>query len=120
MALTKEDLQAIGELIDSKLAPMQAELSSLKEGQALLQEGQASLQEGQALLKTEMSEVKERIAKVQVIQETQVLPRIQLLAEGHSGLVDGVSRLEELPEQVEDIQNTVSVLKHVFKGHTHN
>ena len=92
MALTKEDLLAIGELMDSKLAPMQAD----------------------------MADIQKRVLKIEVTQEHEVLRNIRLLAEGHSGVIDRLDRLEELPEQVEDIQNTVSVLKHVFKEHTHN
>jgi len=96
MALTKEDLLAIGELMDNKLetqlAPMRAD----------------------------MAEIKERVTKIELTQENKILPNIQLLAEGHSGLVERLSHLEELPEQVEDIQNTVSVLKHVFKSHSHS
>ena len=99
MALTREDLQAIGELMREEIAPLRADMDEMR---------------------TDMDEIKERVTKIQVIQENMVLPRIQLLAEGHSGLVDRLERLDELPEQVEDIQSTVSVLKHVFKEFTHN
>ena len=88
MALTKEDLQAIGEL----LAPIHADLR----------------------------DVKDRIVKIELTQENKILPQIQLLAEGHGDVLNRLDRLEELPGQVEDIQNTVSVLKYVFKEHTHN
>jgi len=96
MPLTTEDLRAIGELMDNKL--------------------DAALEP----LKTDISEIKERVVKIEVTQENVILPGIQLLSEGHSGLADRLDRLEELPEQVEDIQNTVSVLKHVFKEHANN
>ena len=89
MALTKEDLQAIGDLIDKKLD-------------------------------SKLTPIQEHLVQVALTQENEVIPRIQLLLEGHSGLVHKLKQLEELPEQVEDIQATVSVLKHVFKSHTHS
>ena len=121
MALTKEDLQAIGELVDQKLEsrlesslnPIRADIQGLKTDiQGLKTDVQG--------LKTDMTEVKHRVTKIELTQENVVLPRLQLLAEGHSGLARRMDCLEELPEQVEDIQTTVSVLKHVFKDHTHD
>jgi len=95
MALTKEDLQAIGELMDSKL---KSELAPINE---------------------RLDAMQTDLTRVAVTQENIVLPRIQLLAEGHTILAEKLDRLEDLPEQVEDIQNTVSVLKQVFRDHTH-
>jgi hypothetical protein len=40
------------------------------------------------------------------------------MSEGFEGVFNRLERLEELPEKVEDIQNTVTVLKYVFKDHT--
>jgi len=142
MALTKEDLQAIGELVDQKLEsrlesslyPIRADIQGLKSDiQGLKSDVQGLKTDVQGLktdvqglksdvqeLKTDMSEVKQRVTKIEITQENVALPRLQLLAEGHSGLVSRMDCLEELPDQVEDIQTTVSVLKHVFKGHTHN
>ena len=149
MALTKEDLQAIGELVDQKLEsrlesslyPIRADIQGLKSDiQGLQSDVQGLKTDVQGLktdvqglktdvqglktdvqeLKADMSEVKQRVTKIEITQENVVLPRLQLLAEGHSGLASRMDCLEELPDQVEDIQTTVSVLKHVFKGHTHN
>jgi len=123
MALTREDLQAIGELIDqkldNKLTPMQADIQGLKVDMQGLKTDMSEVKERVASIEVTQEEVKQRVTKIEVTQENVVLPRIQLLAEGHSGLADRLDRLEELPEQIEDIQTTVSVLNHVFKGHTH-
>ena len=106
MALTKEDLQAIGQMMDSKLEPLKTDMQEVK----------SDLQN----VKSDLQEVKERVTRIELTQENVILPRIQLLAEGHNGIVDRLERLDELPDQVEDIQSTVSVLKHVFKEHTHS
>ena len=127
MALTKEDLQAIGELMDSKLAPMQGDMANMQTDMAdmqadmaNIQTDMANIQTDMANIQTDMADIKKRVTKIEVTQEHEVLRNIRLLAEGHSGVIDRLNRLEELPEQVEDIQNTVSVLKHVFREHTHS
>lgn len=116
MALTKEDLQAIGEL----LAPIQADLQGLKAGVNGLRTDVNRLETDVCGLKTDMSEVKDRVTRIEITQENIIVPNIQLLAEGPGGLVSRLDRLEELPEQIEDIQSSVSALKHVFKGHVHS
>ena len=134
MALTKEDLQAIGQMMDSKLEPLKVDMqgvkSDLQEVKSGLQETKAGLQEAKVDIqeiklglqeaKADIQEIKERVTRIEITQENVILPRIQLLSEGHSGIVDRLERLDELPDQVEDIQTTVSVLKHVFKEHTHS
>ena len=99
MALTKEDLQAIGELIDNKLEPIRDELGSVK---------------GQ------LGEVHTRLVSVELTQENKILPSIQLLAEGHGALVEAIKPLQPLPEKMDELQETVAVLKYVFKEHGHD
>ncbi len=52
MALTKEDLQAIGELLDAKLTPIQKDISNLKKDVS-------SLKEDVEELKDSMEEVRD-------------------------------------------------------------
>ena len=52
MSLTKEDLQAIGELIDGKLEPIKTDIAEMK----------ADI----SGLKTDMAEVKEKVTEINV------------------------------------------------------
>jgi len=107
MALTKEDLQAIGELMDEKLdtrlKPIQDDITDIKDRVINIEDRVYSI-EG-------------RVLNIELTQENKILPGIQLLAEGHGGVIDRLDRLEELPlpEKVDDIQRTVSVLKIAVK-----
>ena len=127
MALTKEDLQAIGELIDSKLAPFDGRFTQIDNrftqiDNRLTQMDNRLTQMDNRLAQMDdrLTQLEERVVQVAVTQEHDVLPRVKLLAEGDKALADRLARLEELPDQVEDIQTTVSVLKHVFKEHIHS
>ena len=97
-----------------------AMLEQLQQGQAELQAGQASMQSDIQDLKSDMTEVKDRVLKIEIVQENRIVPHIQLISEGFGGMVDRLDRLDELPDRVEDIQNTVSVMKYAFKDHAHN
>jgi len=134
VALTKEDLQAIGQMMDSKLEPLKtdmlevkadmqgvkADIQDVKERVTRVELTQGEIKERVTKMEVTQEEVRERVTRIELTQENVILPRIQLLAEGHSGIVDSLDRLDDLPDQVEDIQTTVSVLKHVFKEHTHS
>lgn len=52
--MDKELLQAIGAMMDEKLEPIKADISSLKEGQAKLEVGQAKLQKDVTEMKTSL------------------------------------------------------------------
>ena len=107
---------------------------SREKNQAILEQGLSRINERLGNMQLDMGETKERLGGMQldmaeikacqtqvaITQENEVLPRIQLVLEGHSGLVDRIKHLEELPDQIEDIQTNVSVLKHVFKEHVHS
>ena len=54
MALTKEDLQAISDLMDVKLQPVKEDLSEVKEDIAVLKKDVAELKEDVSVLKVEM------------------------------------------------------------------
>ena len=54
MALTKEDLQAISDLMDVKLQPVKEDLSEVKEDVAVLKKDVSELKEDVSVLKVEM------------------------------------------------------------------
>ena len=76
-------LEAIGQMMDSKLEPIRADLS----------------------------EVKQRVTKIEVVQENTIAKQINLLVEGHGDIVKKLRGLDVLTEKVDDIQDTVEVLK---------
>ena len=47
-------------------------------------------------VKADISEVKNRVLKIELKQENIIIPRIQLLAEGHSEVVNRLRDLDEL------------------------
>ena len=66
-------------------------------------------------MKTEQAEMRDLLQKVAVTQEAVVLPRLDLLAEGHQNLLDTLTpkdRVEALEEEVDTLKTVVRLLTH--------
>ncbi|HOV41773.1 MAG TPA: hypothetical protein PLM59_08275 [Oscillospiraceae bacterium] len=94
-----ELLSAISIMMDSKLEPINKRLDGIE----------------QRLDKVEqrLDKVEYRLDKVELTLENETNKNIKLLAEGH---IDVVNRLDKLERKVEDIEDTVSVLKVLTKS----
>ena len=104
MALTREDLQAISELLDvkfdQKLQPIKKEIVELKEDMSNVKEEIAGLKEDMSGVKTEIAELKEDMSNVKteigrlndrtagvIIHLENVTDRgIKIIGEGHADL----------------------------------
>lgn len=68
-----------------------------------------------AKIKSEQTEMRDLLQKVAVTQEAVVLPRLDLLAEGHQNLLDTLapkSRVDELAADVDTLKTVVRLLTH--------
>ena len=65
------------------------------------------------MMDTKLEPIKQRLDKLELTIENETNKNIKLLAEGHTGVVD---RLNKLENKVEDVQDTVSVLKILTKS----
>ena len=59
----------------------------------------------------DMTEVKQTALRTAIIVETEVQTNIKLLAEGHSGIVERLERIEDQTSEIDDIKHAVAVLK---------
>ena len=100
MALTKEDLQAIGELMDNKLEPINTRLDKIEDGQVRLEARQAKLEDGQVKLEARQARLEARQVK---LEDGQVRLEVrQARLEGSQArLEDGQVRLEARQAKLE-------------------
>lgn len=64
-----------------------------------------------AELKTDVAELKTRVTKVEVTQEQVILPRLELLAEGHVELKEQIRRLSVIDAMQDDIATLKSAVR---------
>lgn len=109
MALTTEDLQAIGSIIQVSIQPLQDDLQVMKHDMQIMKDEMQIMKHDIKTLKDEMQTVKDdiqvmkddiqsldkrlqnvenRITHVELILENETNHNIQLLAENHINLVD--------------------------------
>ena len=109
-------LQAIKAAVREEIEPIKSDIQGINTRLESLDQG---LNTRIDAMQADITDIKDRVTKIEVTQENKIVPNIQLLAEGHSGVIDRLDRLDELPEKVEDIQNNVNMVKSVFKEHAH-
>lgn len=97
-------LQMLGEM-RTEQAGMRAELAEMRSGLAEMRSGLAEM-------KAEQAEMRDLLQKVAVTQEAVVLPRLDLLAEGHAHLADTLAP----KSRVEALEDDVSFMKTVIKA----
>ena len=86
----KELLQAIGKMLNESLDP----------------------------LKEELSDIKQRVTKIEITQEQITDRKIQTLLEGQQGMNEKFKQLDKLTADVEDIKITVNALEAMTKTNT--
>ena len=67
----------------------------------------SGIQSEQKAMRTEMSDMRTELTRVAMTQDTVVLPRLDLLAEGHVTISEQIKSLSVIDE----LKNDVSVLK---------
>lgn len=85
--MTKEELQAISDLLDGKLEPINNKLDNLEKAQK----------------------------KIEIAIENEIRPNIKLIAEGHGDLVSmqkqTLRKIDHLADKIDVISNRVVVLE---------
>jgi len=95
--------------VDSRLDKMDARLDSMDSRFDKMDARLDKMQE-------DITDIHERVVKVEVTQEHDVLKGIQLLNEGHVTLDRKLSALDVRTKDVDDIRDNVEVLKHVVRN----
>ena len=137
--LTKEDIlaiaelmdeklrterQAVSEMMDKKLKPINEDLSGVKQDLSGVKEDLAGVKQDLSRMDHRLAEVETRLGKVgevasgaKILIETEIDRAIKVLGEGHLGILDGMKDLVT-QEQHEDVSVRVFALEEGFKKHS--
>lgn len=91
--LEEKDLQAIAQLMDQKLKPIQNDIAGVKD---------------------RLDRVEDRAQRTAVLLEADVNRKLDLLYEGHDTLMEQFDRLAS-KSRVEELESDVALLKDSFK-----
>lgn len=104
-------IEAAQESMDGQLSKMDERLSTIEAAQESVDGRLSKIEATQESMDGRLSTIDERLTKVELTQENEVAKKISLLIEAQKETHQRVRQLDELHDQVDDIQTTVSVLK---------
>ena len=104
MALTLEDLQAIGSLIQNSIQPLRDDMQTMKDDIQIMKNDIRSLDE-------RLQKVENRITHIELTLENETNHNIQLLAENHISLVDKLNQAIKVQDKSILYEVQVSGLK---------
>ena len=111
MNLTREDLEAIAALMDTKMdAKFKDELSPMQQQIASLGEGFVSLQQQITSLRDELSPLKATALRT----ENELIPMVKAMYDGYQAMREKLEDVEDL----EPVKERVSDLEFAVKEHT--
>lgn len=126
MTLTKEDLNAISQLLDTKfqseLQPIKNDIRTLKEDVQMLKSDVQSLKEEVQILKEDVQSLKDRVQNLEnrvyameLHMENVTDKNIQILAENY---MPAAVRYEKALSQMERMQADIEIIKKVVIRHS--
>lgn len=71
-------------------------------------------------MESDISEIKKRTVKIEVTLENEIRPNIQLMMEGHKGLVDTMHDIKKDTGRIETIETALFATKEVTKDNVQN
>ncbi len=127
MALTKEDLKAIKDMLDPRfdriderfdrleedVSVLKEDVSGLKEDVSGLKESVSSLKENVDSLNSDMKEVKERLTKIEVVQlENYLIPKVEEIAAYQKSVYERYTKdADRFEEKISLIDSIDAVVK---------
>ncbi|MCI8442193.1 MAG: hypothetical protein HFG27_06665 [Provencibacterium sp.] len=117
MAVDREMLEAIGQLMDTKLEPVYQRMDSMQNEMKTMQGEMKTMQGEIAGIKQKQEE------QIQYARETRILledtnRKIQTLAEGHGDTVSRLRKLDCMEKTLSDVKSDVEVIKTVVSWHS--
>lgn len=108
--MDEKDLQAIAQMLKAELAPINDRLDKM-DGRMDQMQGDISdlrttvtgMQKDISSVQKDISDLRDTVTRVAVTQENVVLPRLQLLAEGHDTLLETLARKEQVEALKDDV-----------------
>lgn len=97
--------------MEAVLQQILEKLDKLESGMEKLETGVANLETGQAKLEASQAKLEAGQAKLEAKIDHEITRELKLLGEGQIGMNEKFRQLDDLIEKVDDIQNTVDVLK---------
>ena len=104
--------------MQTMLEPIKEDLSVLKQDVSGLKQDVSTLKQDMVEVKQELSEVKTRVMKIEIRQENEISPRIQLLVEAQQDNALRFKTLDRVEKTLDEVKSDTEVIKDVITQHS--
>lgn len=104
--------------LQADMAGMRTDMAGMKTDMAGMKEQLDRVDERSQRTADLLETVDERSQRTAVLMEADIMPKLQLLYEGHQGIVEKLKTLDEVKELAEDTRDKVGVIYAVVKQHS--
>lgn len=101
--------------VKQDLSEMRQDVSNVRQDLSQVQEETSNVKQGLSEMRQELSSTRALVAKIALKQENEVLPKLQLLYENQSQIIDEHKAMTNLERKVEVLEDEVFALKTAFK-----
>lgn len=102
----EEKILGILERIDQRLGDVESDMSEMKNDISGLKTDMSDM-------KTEVSDMNQRLRKVEVTQETTIMSRLQLLAEGQTTIQEQIRQISVIDRMEDDIATLKNAVRYL-------
>ena len=110
-----ELLLAISNLFDSKLKPINKEVSEVKDRLITVETEMADMKSEMADMKSEMADMNNRVKNIEYTQENEIIPRLNTI---ESCYTSTFNRYKASVEDHEAMKQDLSIIKNVLMEHS--
>lgn len=110
-----ELLLAMSNMMDDKLKPVNDKLEGVEQAQEEMSGRLERVEQKQEEMSGKMDSMNDRLKKVEITQENIILPRLQNI---EAGYISTYKRYQEGVDQIQTMQNDISVIKKVVVEHS--
>lgn len=120
--IDKDMLEAIGQLMDARLAPMQEDIRTLKDDVQSLKTDSSRMAGDIQSLKTDSSKMAGDIQSLKAdnVRLIDLEKKVGLILEGQTGMNEKFAKLDTVAEDVEEIKLTVRAMEAVTQRNSND
>ena len=116
-AVVKEEVRAV---VKEEIQPINSRLDGMESRLDGMESRLDGMESRLDSIETDISEIKNRTVKIEVTLENEIRPNIQLLMEGHKGLVDTMHDIKKDTSRIEVMETELFATKEVTKDNVQN
>lgn len=100
--------------LENRMTDVETQMAKVENRMAGVEDRMTEVEQRMTGVEDRMSEVEQRMTKTEIILENRVVPQLHLLAEGHTGLTEHLTRMDAAYARQEDVE----VLQLAVQRHT--